>query len=120
MTDTLSSGLICAYDFGHSDGVKELSLPVLADMIETPGEFLWAHLNISVWPMRAWINDRTDLPEVAREALVSIEDTRPRFDRYEDGLIGTLSDVQHDFGGQSGDIGTLHVWLDPHRLITTR
>jgi len=120
MTDTLSSGLICAYGFGQPDGVKELSLPVLADLMRTPDGFLWAHLNIAVWPMRAWVNDRSHLPEAAREALVSIEDVRPRFERYEDGLIGTLSDVQHDFSGPSDDIGTLHVWLDEHMLITTR
>lgn len=120
MTDTLANGLICAYGFGPDGTARELSLPVLADLLRTPDGFVWAHLNIAVWPMRTWIAERSHLPETAREVLVSIEDVRPRFERCEDGLIGTLSDVQHDFSGQSGDIGTLHVWFTRTMLITSR
>ena len=96
MTETLAGGLICAYGFGSDGSVRELSLPVLGDLMRTPDGFLWAHLNISVWPMRNWIGDRSELPEIVREVLVSADDTRPRFERCGDGLVGTLSDVQHD------------------------
>jgi zinc transporter len=120
MTDTLAGGLICAYGFGSDGSIRELSLPVLGDLMRTPDGFLWAHLNISIWPMRTWIGDRGELPEIVREVLVSADDIRPRFERCGDGLVGTLSDVQHDFSGQSGDIGTLHVWFNRNMLITTR
>jgi zinc transporter len=120
MTDTLASGLICAYRFGKDGAARELTLPVLADLLREPDGFIWAHVNIAVWPMRTWITERSHLPEIAREVLVSIDDVRPRFERCEDGLIGTLSDVQHDFSGQSGDIGTLHVWFTRNMLITSR
>jgi zinc transporter len=120
MTETLAAGLICAYGFGSNGNVRELSLPVLGDLMRTPDGFLWAHLNISVWPMRNWIGDRSELPEIVREVLVASDDIRPRFERCGDGLVGTLSDVQHDFSGQSGDIGTLHVWFTRTMLITTR
>ena len=120
MTDTLAGGLICAYGFGSDGSIRELSLPVLSDLMRTPDGFLWAHLNIAVWPMRTWIGDKSDLPETVREVLVSTDDIRPRFERCGEGLIGTLSDVQHDFSGQPGDIGTLHVWFTRNMLITTR
>src|SRR5690606_827579 len=86
--------------------------------IAPPG-FLWAHLNLLEEDTRAWLEDESGLaPDIARALLT--QETRPRFEPVGDGALINLRGVNHNPGAEPEDMVSVRIWVEPHRVVTTR
>jgi zinc transporter len=109
---------ICAYLIDrHGKG----QAAELADVNEwTPGRgVLWVHLDVLSDAARAWLDTRSDIDELMREALMATE-TRPRSIFSDAGLLLVLRGVNTNPGADPEDLVAIRVWLEAKRVITSR
>lgn len=86
---------------------------------DTPGEFIWLHLNLAHASCERWMKANLDLPEEFFEALH--EGSRStRIEHIDSALLAVVNDVVFDFNMVSTDISTLWVCARGHLLITAR
>jgi zinc transporter len=108
------SGLICGFRLAGphpTGGELPESLPAQ--------EPLWLHLNLADSRVRAWLTQQQDLPEEARELLLSA-DARVHVEVLPHGVLAVLGDLYHDFDLDPERLGTLRLYVDEQRLITGR
>ncbi|HYQ14466.1 MAG TPA: CorA family divalent cation transporter [Polyangiaceae bacterium] len=108
------SGLICGF---------RLSRPApLGDALPSgpaQGDPLWVHVNLTDTRARAWLAQRRELPEEARELLLGT-DARVHVEVLDEGIVAVLGDLYHDFDLDPERLGTLRLYLDSHWLLTGR
>lgn len=108
------SGLICGFRLsGPYPTADELPEPLPTD------EPLWLHLNLTDSRARAWLTQRQDLPEEARDLLLGA-DARVHVELLPHGVMAVLGDLYHDFDLDPERLGTLRLYVDGDRLITGR
>ena len=108
------SGLICGFRLaGPKPTADELpqALP--------PDEPLWLHLNLTDSRARAWLTQRADVPEEARELLLG-SDARVHVELLPQGVAAVLGDLYHDFDLDPERLGTMRLYVDQTRLISGR
>lgn len=80
----------------------------------------WAHLDANHPHVEQWLHNHVSyLPDLTIDALIA-EETRPRADAYENGILLILRGVNLNEGADPEDMVSLRVWLDPHRVISMR
>jgi zinc transporter len=89
------------------------SLPVADDC------FWWIHLNLADARCRAWIADLDQLPDEARDILLS-QDKHDRVELEGDVLAGVFLDARLDFASASEDMAQLRFVLAERLLLTGR
>jgi zinc transporter len=108
------SGLICGFHLERSQPTAdELPEKLLGE------EPLWLHLNLTDSRARAWLAQRRELPEEARELLLGA-DARVHVEILPRGVLAVLGDLHHDFELDPERLGTLRLYVDEQRLITGR
>lgn len=92
-----------------------------ADVLEWSPEqgMLWVHLDISAPYASRWLTKEARLPPIAVETLLAGE-TRPRSIVSDDGLLAILRGVNMNPGADPEDMVSIRVWIDEHRIISTR
>ena len=92
-----------------------------ADVLEWSPEqgMLWVHLDISAPYASRWLIKEAGLPPIAVETLLAGE-TRPRSIVSDDGLLAILRGVNMNPGADPEDMVSIRVWIDEHRIISTR
>jgi zinc transporter len=110
-----TGGLICAF---YLDPPRACGWEALDAASGTPSP-LWLHFNLTDTRARRWIETRGELPDSAREELVN-PDARVHAQALPEGLVVVLADLHHDFHADPEGVGTLHVYVDPHRMISGR
>ena len=86
----------------------------------TPAEGdLWVHFDIANPSACQWLEQDSGLPSHAIEALLA-EETRPRTLTTDAGLLIVLRGVNTNPGSNPEDMVAVRVWVEPHRIISTR
>lgn len=80
---------------------------------------LWLHLDITNPDARQWLERDSGIPAHAVDALLALE-TRPRALVLDDGLLLVLRGVNTNPGEDPEDMVAVRVWIEPHRVVSTR
>jgi zinc transporter len=80
---------------------------------------LWVHLDLANQDAREWLRRDSGVPAQAVEGLLAGE-TRPRTLVTDKGLLIVLRGVNTNPGEDPEDMVAVRVWVEPHRVISTR
>jgi zinc transporter len=80
---------------------------------------VWLHLNLADGRARKWLTECAHLPEDALELMLDPH-PRVRLQPCQDGVIGIVEDLHHDFHGDPEGFGELRFFVDEARVITAR
>ena len=81
--------------------------------------FSWYHLNVLETEAKDWLKEKSGLSEIVIKELIS-EETRPRVLKDEDGILLNLRGLNLNPDSDEEDMVSLHMWIEPGRIITTR
>ena len=104
---------LCAFDI-HPDGT---TTPVDDTALTGTGSFRWWHFDMNEPGLRDWVDER--VPEIPANALLQSE-TRPRCDRYGDGIILNLRGINMNSGQDSEDMISLRMWVTRTAIVSVR
>lgn len=110
--------LICAYRLdgeGRGD-------PVGWDDLEDGGAGarpVWIHLDCTRDATETWLRERGGLDTYVVDGLLA-DETRPRCESYEDGILLILRGVNLNPGADPEDMVSIRIWIEEHRVISTR
>ena len=80
---------------------------------------IWLHFDIANPRARQWLEQDSGLSQYAIDALL-VDETRPRTLVMDDGLLILLRGVNTNPGADPEDMVSVRVWIQPHRIISTR
>src|SRR5690606_24425682 len=80
---------------------------------------VWVHLDLTRPRAAAWVRRSAGLDESVAEALLT-EETRPRFEPHESGILVIFRGVNTNPGAEPDDLISLRMWVEPGRVITLR
>ncbi len=112
------SGLVTAHILDGHGGSREIAWPPIATWSPADGP-LWVHLDYTDADAAHWLREDSGLDEVAVEALLA-DETRPRAVNHGAGLLVTLRGVNLNPGADPEDMVSIRLWVDEHRVISTR
>ena len=80
---------------------------------------LWIHFDASDPLAARWLANESGLPDVARDVLLAGE-TRPRSLVTDAGMLTVLRGVNLNPGADPEDMVSVRVWIEEHRIISSR
>lgn len=104
---------ICVFDIAE-DG--STAIPATTSLTG-PARYRWWHFDLSDPALPQWCENH--LPDIPAGALLQPE-TRPRCDRYEDGLILNLRGINMNTGQLAEEMVSIRMWVTDAALITVR
>ncbi|MGJ8626226.1 MAG: zinc transporter ZntB [Sulfitobacter sp.] len=104
---------ICVFDI-FSDGTTKVPDDTA---LMGPGTYRWWHYDLSDPELAEWAT--TYLPTIPAGALLQPE-TRPRCDRYENGLILNLRGINMNEGQPADQMVSIRMWVEQGVIITVR
>src|SRR6056297_3714371 len=112
------AALITGY-YVEKDYIKHLEN--LTDDISKKSEdsFSWYHLNVLEAETKKWLREKSGLSDIVIKELIS-EETRPRVLKDEEGILLNLRGLNLNPESDEEDMVSLHIWIEPDRIITTR
>lgn len=113
------SGLIAGIGFPEDGASAELGWDDLESGRPAGYRLCWLHLDQKEDRSRTWIRKKADIPDVAADALVA-EETRPRVQRFDNGLLIVLRGVNLNPGADPEDMVSLRIWIERGFMITVR
>lgn len=111
--------ILHAYEFDGQGSGKPL---VGGDISQKIREdvLAWVHLDAGHPDTRRWLEEETAyLDPLIIEALLA-EETRPRLEEFEDGVLMILRGVNLNENADPEDMVSIRMWIDPHRIISLR
>lgn len=115
---TTDNALIHAYILNGSGGGKRVSWPAIGSWDQSQG-MLWLHFNYTEQKAQHWLIQNSGLPRYIIQAMLS-EETRPRTIVSTRGVLMILRGVNLNPGHNPKDMVSIRIWIDEHRIITTR
>jgi zinc transporter len=113
-----NDGLIAAFLLDGNGGGQRIGWNEIRQW--TPSDdLLWVHLNFTVPQAQQWITEESQLEDVVGEVLLA-DESRPRVTGFDDGLLIALRGVNLNPGADPEDMVSLRLWIEKHRIITTR
>lgn len=112
------SGLIYGFVFDGEGGGQKIELADVKNWKPEHG-ILWLHFNYSKDESQNWILKESGLDEIPAEALLT-EETRPRTIIIDDNALIALRGVNMNPDADPEDMVSVRLWVDEHRIITTR
>ena len=106
-----------AYLIDQNGRGKEIKREEIADRQLEPG-LLWVHLNYTDPDARQWLQRESELSVIVIEALLS-EESRPRVNDIEDGLLISLRGINQNPGSEPEDMVSLRLWMDKDKVFST-
>jgi len=80
---------------------------------------LWLHIDVTDQASRDWLTTESGLPPAAVDTLLA-EETRPRANLVDDGVLLILRGVNTNPGADPEDMVSIRLWIEPNRIISTR
>ena len=111
-------GLVYAYLLDGKGGGRPLGFPEIESWTAEQG-VLWVHLDYTNQEARHWVRESAGISQLVADALLT-EETRPRATGIEDGLLVALRGINMNPGAQPDDMVAIRLWMDGHRIISTR
>ena len=111
-------GLIHAFIFDGAGGARQIGWNEIRSWSPEEGP-IWIHLDFTSDYARKWVQEESSIDEIASEALLS-EETRPRTTVIGDFALLSLRGVNLSPGSDPEDMVSIRIWLDQHRIISTR
>lgn len=119
MSDTQNGPVLFAYKLDGHGGSQNLETGQIESVLES-AELGWAHLDANHPQTRQWLEENIPyLDPLILQALLAKE-TRPRMVEYDKGLMIILRGVNTNPESDPEDMVSLRIWIDEHRIITTR
>lgn len=113
-----NKSLITAYLLNGQGGGKNIGWDDIKNWDQSQG-LLWAHLNYNIQESKDWLLKHSGLPHHIAHSMISAE-TRPRVLVTKRGILMTLRGVNLNPGHNPKDMVSVRIWIDEHRIITTR
>ena len=110
--------LVCAYRLDGAGRGEPLEWAELGAGTEQSAP-IWLHMDRRGEQTRRWLQEDSGLSPVVVDALLA-QETRPRCEAFEDGLLVILRGVNMNPGADPEDMIALRIWVDGKRVITTR
>ena len=110
--------LIAAYLLDGDGGGKKIGWKEVDQWAPEQG-ILWVHLNYSTQGSVRWLNKSSGLDKITAHAM-AVEESRPRSVISSKGVLVFLRGVNHNPGEDPEDMVSIRVWIDEHRIISTR
>lgn len=90
------------------------------DLASTSGPSpLWINLDRTKSRAQQWLREQSGLDPIVAESLLA-EETRPRAQPVNDGLLVILRSVNMNPGAQPDELIAIRMWIEPTRVITLR
>ena len=80
---------------------------------------LWVHMDGAQDATEQWLREHSQLDNYVIDGLLA-DETRPRCDWYEDGVLLILRGVNLNPGAEPEDMVSIRIWIDGNRVISTR
>ena len=111
-------GLIVAYILDGQGGGEKIDWPRIR--VWTPDQgLLWIHLNYAAHNVRSWLMEDSGLDKINIRTLLA-DDSRPCCRMEDEGLLLSLRGVNLNPGQEPEDMVSVKLWIDEHRIISTR
>lgn len=104
---------VCVFDI-YPDGTTTIPQD---DGLTGKGTYRWWHFEMTDPSFADWVHAK--LPPIPAGALLQTE-TRPRCDRYEQGLILNLRGINMNVGAAADEMISLRLWVAEDVVITVR
>ncbi|UCD37943.1 MAG: zinc transporter ZntB [Fidelibacterota bacterium] len=111
-------GLISAYVMDGRGGGQKVNWEDVEGWRPEAG-ILWLHLEGDSPITEQWLRDKSGLDEIVCDVLIR-EAVRPRSIQLDDGLLTVLRGINFNRKEDPEDMVSVRVYLDSHRIITTR
>lgn len=110
--------LICAYLLDGQGKGAPLAWSEVNDWTADLGP-IWVHLDCAHESTDSWLREHSGLDSFVIDGLLA-EESRPRCDGYDDGILLVLRGVNLNPGAEPEDMVSIRMWIDQHRVISTR
>jgi zinc transporter len=104
---------ICVFDI-FPDGTARAPED---DALTGPGAYRWWHYDLTDPAFQPWVH--AHLPPIPAGSLLQ-DETRPRCDRYESGLMLNLRGINMNEGADADEMISVRMWVDEDVLVTVR
>ena len=118
MSTTEATGLLQAFVLDGAGGATALDWAGVDAWAPSAG-VLWVHLDYTVADAIRWLETRSGIDPIVREALLDT-DPRPRALVQGDGLMLIVRGINMNQGSTPEDMISVRSLIEPHRIITMR
>lgn len=112
-------GLIAGVGLGDAAEPQMLGWDAMADGRPEGFRLCWLHLSQLEERSRNWITQQAGIPDIAAAALIA-QETRPRVQRFDNGVLIVLRGVNLNPGANPEDMVSLRIWIERGFMITVR
>lgn len=113
-----SRSLVTAYLLDGEGGGKKLGWEGVESWEPKQG-ILWVHLDFTAQRSAQWLHKSSGLDKIVVRSML-VEESRPRAVLSNSGLLLFLRGVNLNPGQDPEDMVSIRLWIDQHRIITTR
>ena len=115
----MSDAFICAYTLNGDGSCTALDEAGVASRAaaDTP---VWVHLSAHSDEARRWLEKEAQLPDDTLIEALLAEDTRPRMQTREDGVLLILRGVNLNDNAEPEDMVSIRIWVENRRFISVQ
>lgn len=113
------AALIHGWALDGSGGGEPLSAADAQTLVKSRDRPVWLHLDRSVPGLSDWLEGHAKLPSGVVDALLA-EDTRPRCEAWNHGILLNLRGVNLNEGAAPEDMLAVRLWASPDLVISLR
>lgn len=110
--------VVCAYELDGKGRGHEVEWEFLKNWSQSENP-VWAHLDCAHEATETWLRDVAKLDSFVIDGLLA-EESRPRCDAYDDGVLLVLRGVNLNPGADPADMVSIRIWVDGKHVISTR
>ena len=115
----MSDAFICAYSLNGDGSGTPLDAPGVASGTATEIP-VWVHLSARSASDRQWLENEADLPDETLIDALLAEDTRPRMQTRDDGVLLILRGVNLNDNAEPEDMVSIRIWVESRRFISVQ
>ncbi len=112
------NGLVTAWLLDGQGGGRRLGWEDIAGWRPDHG-LIWIHLDYSHPNSMRWLDERSGIDRIVRKVLTS-DESRPRCEQFESGLLTILRGVNLNPGADPEDMVSVRIWLEERRIVSCR
>ena len=115
----MSDAFICAYSLNGDGSGTPLGEPGVASNTASAMP-VWVHLSARSASARQWLENEANLPDETLIDALLAEDTRPRMQTRDDGMLLILRGVNLNDNAEPEDMVSIRIWVESRRFISVQ